>query len=240
VTSKVSIVIPCYNKGEYLAEAIESAFAQTWPNVEVIVVNDGSTDNSLDVARRYEDRCRLISQGNQGVSVTRNVGVRSSTGEFVICLDADDWLEPTYIEKAMKLMAEKVGIVGTGFHSFGDPSLRYSGEKWCPSEIITLERIVDGNAFHSASMFRRKAFDETGGWNLLMGISGDGGWEDWCLWVDIMKRGWEGRVVQELLLHYRILKDARHVKTDLRPGLMRMMREIHRDVNFPSRLGGLL
>lgn len=90
---RISIVIPCYNHGHFVADAIESALEQTWPDCEVIVVDDGSTDDSATVARRYPT-ARLLSQKNRGLSAARNAGLRMSTGEAVIFLDADDRLWP--------------------------------------------------------------------------------------------------------------------------------------------------
>ena len=86
----VSVVIPNYNYGQYLRQAIDSVLAQTYPAIEIIVVDDGSQDKSEAIVRSYGERVRLIAQRNQGVSVARNRGVQESAGEFVAFLDADD------------------------------------------------------------------------------------------------------------------------------------------------------
>ena len=90
---RVSVVIPCYNGGRFLREAIESVLGQTWPAAELVVVNDGSTDDTAAVARSYE-QVRYIEQRNQGAPAARNTGMRSSTSEFLVFLDADDRLQP--------------------------------------------------------------------------------------------------------------------------------------------------
>jgi glycosyltransferase involved in cell wall biosynthesis len=87
----VSVIIPCYNHGHYLPKAIESVRSQTHPAVEIIVVDDGSTDNTKAVATSFSE-VRYVYQRNQGLSATRNAGIRHSTGEYLIFLDADDWL----------------------------------------------------------------------------------------------------------------------------------------------------
>ncbi len=90
----VSVIIPCYNQGRFLAEAIESALGQTYPHVEVIVVNDGSTDETAEVAARYAGRIRYIEQENGGRCAARNRGLAEAKGDRVLFLDADDWLLP--------------------------------------------------------------------------------------------------------------------------------------------------
>lgn len=101
---RVSIVIPCFNHGHFLDEAIESALRQSWPHCEIVVVDDGSTDGSSDVANRYHD-VRLIRQPNQGLAAARNAGLRKSTGDFVIFLDADDRLWPDAARVAVEVFA---------------------------------------------------------------------------------------------------------------------------------------
>ncbi len=94
-TPSVSIVIPCFNAAPYLAAMLESALAQTWPRCEVILVDDGSTDGSVQVARAYEPRgVRIITQSNRGASAARNAGLAAASGDFIQFLDADDLLAP--------------------------------------------------------------------------------------------------------------------------------------------------
>ena len=102
IKNKVSIVITCYNYGRFLAQAIESALSQSYPWVEVIVVDDGSTDNTQEIIREYKTRIRYIYQENVGVSRTRNRGLSESNGTYVNFLDADDWLLSDKIEIQMR------------------------------------------------------------------------------------------------------------------------------------------
>jgi glycosyltransferase involved in cell wall biosynthesis len=104
----VSILIPCYNAASYLAETLESALAQTWPSCEIIVVDDGSTDGSLDVARKFEGRgVRVFTQSNAGAAAARNRALRESRGEFLQYLDADDLISPAKVERQLALLAAR-------------------------------------------------------------------------------------------------------------------------------------
>ena len=97
----VSVVIPCYNQAHFLGEAIESVFKQTYKHFEIVVVDDGSTDNTSEVARRYSG-IRCIEQVNQGLSAARNTGIRESKGEYLVFLDADDRLYPIALEAGLR------------------------------------------------------------------------------------------------------------------------------------------
>lgn len=101
---EVSVVIPCYNAEKYLRQAIDSVFAQTYSNLELIVVNDGSTDKSGAILASYGDRIRVIHQQNQGLSAARNVGIASALGEYVAFLDADDYWQPDKLRQQIAVM----------------------------------------------------------------------------------------------------------------------------------------
>jgi glycosyltransferase involved in cell wall biosynthesis len=110
MTALVSIIIPCYNAERWFAETLESALAQTWPEKEIIVVNDGSRDDSLAVARRFESRgVTVIDQPNRGASAARNHGLRLARGDFIQFLDADDLLAPEKIERQIHLLHSRGG-----------------------------------------------------------------------------------------------------------------------------------
>lgn len=117
---KFSVVIPLYNKASYVAKAIGSVLAQTFADYELVIVNDGSKDNSAEIAEKAiagQQNCKLIRQENAGVSVARNNGVAASQGDYLCFLDADDWWEPTFLEEMSKLIEEfsKAGIYGTNY-----------------------------------------------------------------------------------------------------------------------------
>jgi glycosyltransferase involved in cell wall biosynthesis len=190
-----SIIIPLYNLQTYVAQTIESALNQTYRFFEVIVVNDGSTDGSLEVAQRYGDRIILINQQNAGLNASRNAGAKASVGTFLLPLDADDWIEPTYLEKTIPLMVEGVGVVSTDMDMFGEVN------RLQPVGQPTLAIQKQANTMPCCSLIRRTAFDQTGGYSARPDIQAYG---DWNLWIDILKRGWKVAPVAESLFHYRV------------------------------------
>lgn len=117
---KFSVIIPLYNKGPYVAKAIQSVLAQSFMDYELIVMDDGSKDDSAEIAAHAiggKGNCRLIRQENAGVSMARNNGVAASHGDYLCFLDADDWWEPTFLEEMSKLIEEfpDAGIFGTNY-----------------------------------------------------------------------------------------------------------------------------
>ena len=117
---RFSVIIPLYNKAPYVAKAIDSVLAQTYKDFELIVVDDGSKDNSADIAQQTIDghgNCRLLKQENSGVSVARNNGVAASSGDYLCFLDADDWWDSEFLEEMDKLIIEfpEAGIYGTNY-----------------------------------------------------------------------------------------------------------------------------
>lgn len=112
----VSIIIPAYNVGEYLEECVRSLLCQTYTNYEVLIIDDGSTDNTYDIGKHLtveSEKVKLIHQENQGVSIARNVGIQKANGEFFIFVDADDIVAPQYIETLVECVKKTdMGMVG--------------------------------------------------------------------------------------------------------------------------------
>jgi len=114
---RFSVIIPLYNKAPYVAKAIGSVLTQTFTDFELAIVDDGSKDNSAQIAERAIegcDNCRLIRQENAGVSMARNNGVSLSQGEYLCFLDADDWWAPTFLEEMSKLITSSLTLAFMG------------------------------------------------------------------------------------------------------------------------------
>lgn len=186
-----SIVITCFNYGQYLAEAIESALAQT-VKCEVIVVDDGSSDNSAEIAAKYP--VTVIRQSNQGISAARNAGIALAKGEYILPLDADDRIDPTYVEKALAKMIPGIGIVNCGMREFGD-----SEREFMPTDV-SLSSMLQGNTVYCCSMFPKAVWEDVGGYDENMPV---GGYEDWELWIRILAAGYQVAPIQEYLFFYR-------------------------------------
>ena len=103
---RVSIIMPCYNQGQYVAEAVDSVLGQTFHDFEIIIINDGSTDQETISTLESFDRpkCLILHTTNQGLAAARNNGIREARGEYILPLDADDRIAPTYLEKAVRVL----------------------------------------------------------------------------------------------------------------------------------------
>lgn len=200
MTHKTSIIIPLYNVKDYFVEAVESALAQTVP-VEIIVVDDGSTDGSKFLAEDYADRVKVIHQVNKGLPSARNTGIMNATGTYILPLDADDKLRPTAVERMEKLFEEtNVDIVSPSFTCFGlqnhDVILQMR-EKDSPG--LSLDDFKTGNKIGYCSMFRRSDLLEMGGYSPRM----IWGYEDLHLTIGLLKRGKKIYTIPEPLWMYR-------------------------------------
>jgi glycosyltransferase involved in cell wall biosynthesis len=172
----VSVIIPSYRQAHYLHEAIESALAQTYAHVEVIVVDDGSPDNTSEVAGRYPG-VRCIRQENRGVSEARNLGIRRSTGSFLIFLDADDRLLPDAVRLALDCFAARpeVAFVSGRFRSIAaDGGLLYErlghhirGEHY--AEMLRWNYVPTP----STVMIRRSVFESVAGFSSAFSVCAD-------------------------------------------------------------------
>ncbi|MEM2741857.1 MAG: glycosyltransferase family 2 protein [Nitrososphaeria archaeon] len=195
----VSIIITSYNYGRYLSEAIESILNQIYPNVEIIVVDDGSEDNTRDVARCYP--VRYIYQDNQGISAARNNGIKLSHGEYFICLDADDKLLPSYVAKTVNLIVKdlKVGFVVTGSIFWNEK--RNFKTIWIPDRIYGKYSLhVGWKGALGCALFRRTAFD-----SLEYGYDGSlPAYEDLDICYRLLLKGWRAKTIFEPLHLYRV------------------------------------
>ena len=195
--SLVSVVVPCYNQGEYLHECIESILASTYKNLEIIVVNDGSTDfKSREILKNLNyEKTIVVNQNNQGLSAARNAGISRANGKYILPVDADDMIMPTFIEKAVKVLDsdKRIGIVGGLTEFFGDISGIYDLPKYKKSAILRYNCLV------CSCLFRRDDWLKVGGYNVNMRL----GSEDWDFWLSLIELGRKVYQFDEVLFKYR-------------------------------------
>ena len=195
---KVSVIVPCYNLGMYLDEAIGSVLAQTSQDFEIVIVDDGSTDP--DTQARLADyrrpKTRVIQTVHGGVSAARNVAIANSTGAYVCALDADDRLDPTYFEKAVPVLDgdSSVAFVSCWLRTFGDEEWEWKPER-CDLPTLLWEDTV-----LTAALVRREAVVAIGGYDTEMPVQGA---EDWDFWLTLAERGYRGVILREVLFEYR-------------------------------------
>lgn len=199
---KVTVVIPAYNAMRYLPETMETALAQTFTDFEVLVVNDGSTDNTAEwVSQVTDPRVRIVSQENKGLAGARNTGIAHAKGEYIAYLDADDLWEPTKLEKQVRCLDEnpEVGLVYTWTalaDQYGKSTGRVisshaEGNVW--QELIEFNMVCCG----STPLIRRSCFDVVGLFSPDVSPS-----DDWDMWLRIANKFSFG-VVKEALIRYR-------------------------------------
>jgi glycosyltransferase involved in cell wall biosynthesis len=191
----VSIIIPCYNKAQFITECVESVHANTFEEeVEVIVIDDCSTDDSFGTIQNLNKVVYSTNDKNEGRSYTRNRGVKKSKGEYIICLDADDMIAPNYIQECYNTITqENVDICYNDSYMFGDQVQRITWPEF------DLERLKKGPYIHCAAMYKRKVFDTIGGYDESMKL----GWEDYDFWLSAGKKGFKFKKNNNTYLAYR-------------------------------------
>jgi glycosyltransferase involved in cell wall biosynthesis len=199
----VSIVIPNYNHAKYLSEAIQSVLGQTYRNFEIIVIDDGSTDNSREVVIQFGNQIRYIWQENRGLSAARNTGIHVAKGEFIGVLDADDMYEPDFLNTLVAILqanpdADAV-YCGFQFVDMTNNLLPQVGVWEIPSDHF-YDKLVDGNFLVPPCMLiRRHCYQDVGSFDESLRAC-----EDWDMWLRI---GGRYNVIgtAKILIRYRIL-----------------------------------
>jgi len=199
----VSVVIPVYNGQRYLRQTIDSVLAQTYPAIEVIVVNDGSTDDSAEIIASYGSRLVAINQDNQGVSLARNAGISKAKGRFIALLDHDDWWLPEKIEKqvAVFLADEGIDLVHTGAKFYDEATSSFRpplnpDEKRKRLFGHCYEYLLQDNVIVSSSVVVRSSVLEYAGYyNPQMR---NNTCQDYDLWLRLAKHGRFGYVPERL------------------------------------------
>jgi glycosyltransferase involved in cell wall biosynthesis len=213
VPGRVSVVIPCFNGARFLREAIDSAIAQTYADVEIVVADDGSTDDSVAIVASYGDRVRGLRQANAGPSAARNLALRAATGEFVALLDADDRYHPQKLERQVGVLRARpdVSVVYCGWRLVDGDGRELPERGWPRAEGDLLERLVLGNLFHPVSVvLRRQIVDAAGGFDERCPVN-----EDWDLFLRASRQGGRWTCIEEILCDYRIHPGQSHQRLAL-------------------------
>ena len=208
IQNLVSVVIPCFNHSAYLCEAINSVLDSTYSLLEIIIVDDGSTDNSAQVARDLMSRHKnvfYIYQDNQGPACARNRAIQEARGEYILPLDADDKIAHFYIEHAFKVLKndQRVKVVFCNAEYFG----RKTG-LWKLKEF-SLKKLAIDNMIFSCAMFRKEDWKNAGGYSSEL----KGGWEDWEFWISMLKSGGQVHRLESIGFYYRIHQYSRQRST---------------------------
>jgi len=232
----ISIVIPCFNYGRFLPETVRSALQQTL-GAEVIVVDDGSDDAetiSALAALGAEKRVRIIRhETNLGLPSARNSGIAAARGEYICCLDADDTIETTYVEKCVALLRSdpSLGFVYSWVRSFGD-----SSSLWRTRDF-DIEAALFENQTSVSALFRRDDWMICGGFDPSM----RSGYEDWEFWLRLAQLGRRGRAVPEELLNHRrhgrtLLHEADQKRRQLMATIRNKNRRVFEDASWRGRI----
>lgn len=193
----VSIVIPCYNSASTVSETIDSVLNQTYKDIEIVLVDDGSVDNIQEEVKPYLEKYPFVHyfyQVNQGQSVARNKGAGLCTGYYLLFLDSDDKIAETYIEKCVDVLENDsaVKLVHSNGFYFG----AVEGDWFFPE--YKFRNFLIGNMIHILAMMRKNDFQEAGGFDTLLSY-----YEDWDLWIKILKNNGKFVLIEEQLFYYR-------------------------------------
>jgi peptidoglycan/xylan/chitin deacetylase (PgdA/CDA1 family)/glycosyltransferase involved in cell wall biosynthesis len=217
----IAVIVTCYNLGRTVGEAVESAVNQTMSPAELLVVDDGSDDvytlQALSALRRAGHH--VLRTPNRGVCAARNLGIRQTVSPYIVLLDADDILQPTYLEKAAAALEadDSLGFVSCGMESFGEAQ-----DVWFPQSPDLIESLTRG-VVHVSSMFRRQLWLDVGGFDETFEAH-----EEIDFWTSAVERGYRGHVLQEPLLRYRIRSASMYQTAVQRPRHLRLMERFYR------------
>jgi FkbM family methyltransferase len=201
----VSVIIPCYNQAHFLSDAVISVVKQTYLNWECIIVNDGSPDNTSDIARQLIAKhsgknIRLLGKPNGGLSDARNAGIAEARGKYILPLDSDDLIHPQMLEKTVTVLESQTEF------SFAYTDQIYFGaeEKQVRCLEYDFKTHLAKNYFAYCTLYLRTVWETVGGYKTSM----KWGYEDWEFWISCGEKGFVGRRVPELLFYYRVKENS--------------------------------
>jgi glycosyltransferase involved in cell wall biosynthesis len=205
---KVSVIVPCFNHGEFLADAAASVTHIRRDDIELIVVDDGSTDarTSLEMDKLAAQGVHVIRQENKGLAAARNAGILASHGEYIFPLDADDRLRPEWIDRGIQILDvnPKVGVVYGDAQCFGTRNDRWRAAPFKP------DLLLDCNFIHASALYRRRVWEQNRGYDGTMPVQG---FEDWDFWLSAFQAGWQLYYLPEVFFEYRQAEQSMLTRT---------------------------
>ena len=227
MSPKVSVIVPCYNQEKFVEETLESIRKQSYKNIECIVVNDGSLDNSLDRIIQFcskDSRFSYIDKKNEGVSIARNTGISQCSGKYILPVDADDIIAEDYIKECVSILEShpEYKVVYCRAQKFGEVNY-----EWI-LPTYSIEKELCRNCIFCSAMFRKEDFDKSPGYNPNM----KEGFEDWDFWISFIDHEEQVYKINKILFYYRIKERSRNNSFDIetRKRLRRQMWENNREV----------
>jgi glycosyltransferase involved in cell wall biosynthesis len=217
-TPLISIIIPCYNQGQYLQEAVDSVLNSTYKNFEIIIVNDGST-KFLDILNDFSaPNTKIIHQENHGPSIARNNGIKSAKGKYILPLDVDDKIHSTYIEKAVKILETnpQIGIIYCDAEFFGTKNEKLEIQKY------KFPNILWGNNIFCSAIFKKSDWEMVGGYKKEMYL----GFESWEFWLSLIEKGIQVYKIPEILFSYRQSEKSRSTNLYKKNNPIKMIKQI--------------
>jgi glycosyltransferase involved in cell wall biosynthesis len=197
MSPRISVLMPCFNHGAFIDEAIQSVFDQTFADAEIIVIDDGSSDpDTIERLRNlHTPRTKVLRTENRGLPAARNLAASHATASLFCALDADDRLDARWFERGVSLLDGRsdVAFVSHWLSTFGDESWT-----WRPTSC-DLPALLARNTVNGAALVRRDAFEAVGGYDESMRE----GCEDWDFWLRLVERGFHGAIIPEVLFYYR-------------------------------------
>jgi GT2 family glycosyltransferase len=216
-TPDIDVIVPCYNYGRYLDECLRSLSAQTTPPAQVLVVDDGSTDEDAPLIPLIVERhgFRLIRQQNVGLVQTLRRGIAETFGESFVVVSADDRVAPSFLEKlALALRAAPAA-------GYAYARMEYFGDRSGSSTVRSFDAktlVCAGNIVGAGALVRRSAYEDTRGFRQLKAL------EDWDLWLSFLEKGYVGAFVDEPLYEWRQHGVSRSARADMATRQGRRMR----------------
>lgn len=232
----VSVIIPSYNHGCYLYESVESVVNQTYSNIEIIIINDGSSDDTKVIANALmseHKNIRFFDREHEGIVNTRNFGLFVSSGKYILFLDGDDKIHPDFLKETVAILDSKpsVGFVYTAVQHIGIRTDIWSGGEFNPQKFLRENQLT------CTALFRREIFEQTGGMKPVM----EDGYEDWEFWISAYEKGWHGYLLDKPYFYYRKINNISRLGKLYQNQLLENVLKariinLHRELYSPSEL----